>query len=243
MKNASTPSPARKHGPFRLGLIAILPSIITVIILVAVFGFVYRRIAMPVGYGVIDLADAIGGDTLDEFLQDHLIVSLGCLRQKEYFVAVVGFPFAVFTILVVGALASVALRGSMLLWFGRLLGSLPIVRTVYPFMKQFADYLLGTDEKLRIAECVAAEYPCKGTYSVGYVTGEGLKTVNEVGGEKTITVFISASPIPATGFAYFVPEKEAIKLNASAEELFLFAFTGGILTPLGERQKGKEPDS
>lgn len=243
MKNVDTLHPAGKHGPFRLGLVAILPSIITVVILVAVFGFVYRRIAMPVGYGAIELLDTIGGDTLDKFLQDHLIVSLGKLRRNDYFVAAVGFPFAVFTILVVGALASVALRGSLLKWFGGMLESLPIVRTVYPFMKQFADFIFGTDEKQRIAECVAAEYPCKGTYSVGYVTGEGMKTVNEVGNEKNITVFISATPVPATGFAYFVPEKEVIKLDASAEELFLFALTGGILTPLGERQKEKRVDS
>ncbi len=226
-----------KPGRFRLGLWALMPILLTTALLIVVGKFIYYRISLPVGGSVLAIAEEIGGQPLADFMHDTLKISFARLAGNELYVALVGFPVAVLLIMTAGLLVSVLLRGRILKLAGALISVIPIVRSIYPYIREFIEFLLGADETKRIYDVVAAEYPGTNMYSVGYVTSEGMKSVDEIGGVQQRIVFTSATPIPATGFAYFVPREKLIKLNASAEEIFLMTLTGGILTPLGERQE------
>jgi uncharacterized membrane protein len=233
VSNHQTP---KKPGAFRLGLWTLMPMLLTAALLIVVGKFIYYRIALPVGDGVLAVAEKIGGESLANFMHDMLKVSFDRLAGNEFYVALVGFPVAVILIMTVGLLASVLLRGRILKMLGALISAIPLVRSIYPYIREFIEFLLGADETKRIYDVVAAQYPGTNMYSVGYVTNEGLKAVDEMGKTGHRIIFTSATPIPATGFAYFIPRDELIKLNASTEEIFLMTLTGGILTPLGERQ-------
>ena len=110
--------------------------------------------------------------------------------------------------------------------------STPLLRRVYPYIKQVTDFLL-TDERQKnlISRVVAVEYPRKGIWSVGFVTGSGLpKVVNHVKRE-FVTVIIPTSPTPFTGFVITVPKKQTIDLDLTIEEAFRFIVSGGVITP------------
>ena len=85
---------------------------------------------------------------------------------------------------------------------------------------------------------VAVEYPKKGIWSVGFVTGSGLKNVvNNVRGD-FLTVIIPTSPTPFTGFVITVPKKQTIDLDMTIEEALRFIISGGVISPLKEQVKG-----
>lgn len=226
----------KKVSLFRLGLWALMPILLTVGALIFIGKFVYYRIALPVGESVFAIVEGVGGRPLADFMHQTLKVSFARLADNDLYVALVGFPVTVILVMAAGLLASILLRGRVLKMAGAFIASIPVVRSIYPYVKKFIEFLLGTDETRRIYEVVATQYPGTNIYSVGYVTNEGLKAVDELGKGRQRIVFTSATPVPATGFAYFVPVEKLIRLNASVEEIFLMTLTGGILTPPGERQ-------
>ena len=109
----------------------------------------------------------------------------------------------------------------------------PVVRVIYPYAKQVTDFLFS-DKKARFNRVVAVEYPRKGIYSMGFLTGDGLKSITKATGEKMVNVFIPSSPTPVTGYVIFVPEREIINLSITVDEAFRLAISGGVIIPPGQ---------
>jgi uncharacterized membrane protein len=112
----------------------------------------------------------------------------------------------------------------------RALMNAPLVKKVYPYIKQVTDFLL-TKKDLSFSKVVAFEYPRKGTWSVGLVTGSGLKKVTQLKTTEFLTVFVPTSPTPFTGYVILVPKNETIELDMSIEEALRFVISGGVITP------------
>jgi uncharacterized membrane protein len=111
--------------------------------------------------------------------------------------------------------------------------NVPFVRKVFPYVKQFTDFLLTNDEDQRklFSRVVAVEYPRKGIWSLGFVTGSGLHEVVHTIRREFLTVFIPTSPTPFTGFVITVPKRQTIDLDMTLEEAFRFVITGGVVAP------------
>ena len=108
----------------------------------------------------------------------------------------------------------------------------PLIRRVYPAVKQVTDFFFGdSDEKLKFNRVVAVEYPRKGLYSVGLVTGDTMRDIEDAMGEPCLTVFVPSSPTPFTGYVITVPIKDTIDLGITIEDALKFAVSGGVLVP------------
>ena len=81
------------------------------------------------------------------------------------------------------------------------------------------------------AAVVAVEYPRRGLWSMGLVTGPPLKPIQRRFDEALVTVFIPSSPTPVTGYVIAVPKEELIYLDLSIDEVIRFAISGGVLNP------------
>lgn len=81
------------------------------------------------------------------------------------------------------------------------------------------------------SQVVAVEYPRKGCWSVGFVTGEGLRKIAETEQQEFLTVLVSTCPTPITGPIVFVPKDEVIMLDMTVEEAVRFVVSGGVVTP------------
>lgn len=55
---------------------------------------------------------------------------------------------------------------------------------------------------------VLIEYPRRGLYAVGFITGEGLGEVQEKTAAYVYCVFIPTTPNPTSGVLLLVPEEE-----------------------------------
>ncbi len=107
---------------------------------------------------------------------------------------------------------------------------IPGFKQVYPHVKQVVQMVLG-ESPIAFNRVVMVEYPRRGIWTIGLVTGPSLRSITSRAGEETMTVFIPTSPTPFTGFAINVPVSGVIDLPMSVEEALRFFITGGVLVP------------
>ena len=88
-----------------------------------------------------------------------------------------------------------------------------------------------TKKDLSFNEVVALQYPRKDTWSIGLVTGKGLKKISETERKELLTVFVPTSPTPFTGYVIMTPRDETIALDMTIEEAMRFTISGGVITP------------
>jgi uncharacterized membrane protein len=144
-----------------------------------------------------------------------------------------GLVVTVFVILAVGVL-SIHFFGRMLFrTIEAALARLPIVRKIYPPVKQLAEFLFNEEKrKEAFRRVVLIPYPRPGVYSIAFVTNETKTSV--IGAPQTLlTCLIPNPPSPFTGPIMFVPEADAIPLDLTVEDAVKFIVSGGVVaTPL-----------
>ena len=114
--------------------------------------------------------------------------------------------------------------------FERGIARLPLVRNVYSSVKQVTDFMFS-ERDIEYTRVVAIEYPRKGIWSLGLVTGESLVDIYDAAGESVLSVLIPTSPMPVTGFTVTVKKSEAVDLNITVDQAFQFIVSCGVVIP------------
>ena len=140
----------------------------------------------------------------------------------------------------IGFLAA-GLLGRMVMRRGEaLLARVPVVRSLYSGTKQVFETVLAQQSNAFRQVCLI-EYPRRGTWAVGFVTGKTVGEVQRLTDEAVINVFVPATPNPTTGFLLFVPQRDVHILDLSVEEGIKLVISGGIVEP-GQGRPGSEWD-
>jgi uncharacterized membrane protein len=148
--------------------------------------------------------------------------------------SIAGFLLALVGVIVLGALLASYVGRSLWRTVEKFIMNTPILRNVFPYVKQVTDFLLtNEDQKKLFSRVVAVEYPRKGIWSLGFVTGSGLEKVASTIRREFLTVIIPTSPTPFTGFVITVPKKQTIDLDMTIEEALRFIISGGVIAPGG----------
>jgi uncharacterized membrane protein len=109
---------------------------------------------------------------------------------------------------------------------------LPVVKQIYPYAKQVTDFVLRERGKLDFSRVVAVEYPRKGIWSLGLVTGPAMTAIRSATlTEDSLTVFIPSSPTPVTGYVVAVRREEVIDLPISIDDAIRFVVSCGVIIP------------
>ncbi|MCB1580374.1 MAG: DUF502 domain-containing protein [Rhodospirillales bacterium] len=111
-----------------------------------------------------------------------------------------------------------------------ILDRMPVIRTVYGAIKQIFETIMASQSSA-FREAVMLEYPRKGVWSIGFVTGVSKGEVQRVTDEETINVFVPTTPNPTSGYLLFVPKKELVYLSMTVEEAVKLVVSAGIITP------------
>jgi uncharacterized membrane protein len=114
------------------------------------------------------------------------------------------------------------------------IGQLPIIRSVYTSVKQVTDFVFSENET-EFTRVVAVEYPRRGIWSLGFVTGGGLRSVATAADESVLSVLVPTSPMPATGFTITVRKSETIDLDITVDQAFQFIVSCGVVVPMSEQ--------
>jgi len=115
-----------------------------------------------------------------------------------------------------------------------ILGRVPLVSNIYGSVKQVTDFVF-TERTVEYNRVVAVEYPRRGVWTLGFVTGESMREIAIVAQEPLVTVLIPTSPMPMTGFIINLPRKDVIDLNLTIDQAFQFCLSCGVLVPPHQR--------
>lgn len=111
-----------------------------------------------------------------------------------------------------------------------ILNRLPIVRTIYNALKQVIETVLA-NQSLAFRECVLIEYPRKGVWAIGFITGTTSPEIQGATNPDVVNVFVPTAPNPTSGFLLFVPRSEVTTLKMSVEDGIKMVISSGIVAP------------
>lgn len=220
MDEATPQAEAKQHKPRRrvrrfliTGLATLLPTVLTGYIVYLCYRFVHNSLGAWIG--------ALLANVLNETEENAATWAAG-----DILAVVIVFALAY----IVGAVAT-GFVGRRIVRAGEsFLAKVPFVKLIYPYVKQVTDFILS-DKSSRFRAVVAVPYPRRGVYSIGFVTGLGMRAINERTKKEMIHVFIPSSPTPITGYVVFVPREDVIELPITVDQAIRFAISGGVIVP------------
>jgi uncharacterized membrane protein len=256
---------------FLRGLVVLLPSVLTLWIVVKAYQFVDNTIAEPINksvrgamlysarfwtplHPIFDPPD----EEVETFWNNNLtesqreVTSLGDVRTQlraanladtetasavlkrwwddHWYLDFIGLVVAIIMVYVAGRLLGGFFGRRMYRKIETIITTFPVFKQVYPHVKQVVDFLFSDERTMQFNRVVVTQYPREGIWSVGFLTGDTMRSIADHSGD-SVTVFIPSSPTPFTGYTITVPREGVIELPISVEEAIRFAVSGGVLVP------------
>lgn len=141
----------------------------------------------------------------------------------------IGLGGTIIIVLFVGSIARFY-TGRKLLGIGEsIIARIPLARTIYTASKQVIESIFLATGFKGVNRVVMFEYPRKGVYSIGFVTG----TVKEdsgrnISGRNLVGIFVPTTPNPTSGYYIMLPEEDIKELPISTEDAFRIIISGGL---------------
>ncbi len=161
---------------------------------------------------------------MDNFLGTRIEILLG--RRLPG----IGIAASVILIFVSGFIVSNVLGGKLFRLGERLLRRVPVISRIYNAVKQVVD-AFSLQGKPVFSQVVLIEYPRKGTYAVGFLTGECKGEIQARTAARLMNVFIPTTPNPTSGMLILVPDDEISRLDMTVEEGLKLIVSAGVVVP------------
>ena len=145
-----------------------------------------------------------------------------------------GLVMLVLFLMLIGALTAGFLGKIWTRFSEQMLARMPVIRNIYSALKQILETILA-DQSAAFREAVLLEYPRRGIWAIGFITGRTQAEVQNITEEECINIFLPTTPNPTSGFLLFVPKKDLIPLSMTVEEAIKMVISGGIVTPPDHR--------
>lgn len=175
---------------------------------------------------------------IDSKVTQFLPYYLNPRHYVDFDIPGVGLVIGAAIIIVIGGLTTGFVGRSLVRLGERMVNALPVVRSVYGAVKQIMETIMASQSDA-FREVVLIEYPRRGIWAIGFVTGATKGEVQNMSNENLINVFVPTTPNPTSGFLLFFPREEAIKLDMGVEEAVKMVVSGGIITPDDPRAERK----
>ena len=242
---------------FVRGLVVLLPTVLTLWLVVYAYRFVYNAIAEPINRGIrwcmyelspywqplrtwfdpteAEVNAAVTAAGAKPPARDAVLLSLRSANIEawwadHWYLNVIGLIVAIVAVYVAGRVLGGYLGRRVYRRMENVITRMPIMRQVYPSVKQVVDFFFAEDRTRRFSRVVLCEYPRKGVWVMAFQTGPAFKHVEAVVGE-SVTVFIPSTPGTITGYTAVIPRQDVIDLPISVDEAIRFAVSGGVLVP------------
>lgn len=225
---------------FLRGVAALLPTLITLSLLVWAWNFLWESLGRHLIFGIKwtwlslaeqDIVRPEPAGYIGRYWSDDL------LRTK-----LVGVLLAILLVYVVGVFVGNFIGRQMWRLAELAVMKVPIVRAIYPAVKQITDFVIADrGTQFESSRVVAVQPHEKGIWSIGLVTGGGIPPLSEATGEDMVTVFVPSSPTAFSGYVLVVPRRTVVELPLSVEEAMRLLVSGGVLVPTGEGKVRVQP--
>jgi uncharacterized membrane protein len=195
------------------GIFVIVPFAVTFVII----RWLFLKLA--------DILRPIVAKALEFLLQVHIIRQWPEIYVK-YAVSLATILSLLFVLYLIGAIAKFVAGRRLLAVGENIVLKIPLARTIYSATKQVTSAMTIQENK-SFTSVVLVEFPRKGIYAVGFLTG----TIKDSFGKTFGKVFIPTTPNPTTGFFELIPADEVLQTEMTIEEAFKIIISGGIVSP------------
>ncbi len=154
-------------------------------------------------------------------------------------VPLIGMLFTFFVIILMGVVARHLFGGEFQRVWERLLGRVPVARSIYAGVKQLLEAIFNSEKgSQRFSRVVMIQYPRKGIYALAFTTGPAQGIVQELTEQHVINCFLPTTPNPTSGFYLLVPENEVHEVDLTVEDAFKLVMSAGLVNP-GESETAR----
>ncbi len=141
-----------------------------------------------------------------------------------------GVVVVVVGLLLTGVFAANIVGQWWLRQWDRLLGKIPIVKSIYNSVKQVSDTLFSTNGNA-FREAVLVQYPRQGSWTIAFVTGKpGGEVAERLPGDY-VSVYVPTTPNPTSGFFLMMPRSDILELKMSVDEALKYVISMGVVGP------------
>jgi uncharacterized membrane protein len=133
-------------------------------------------------------------------------------------------------LLATGMFAANFLGRGILKYSEKVLGRIPLVRSIYQSVKQVSDTLLAPNGQA-FRQAVLVQYPRAGSYTVALLTGAPSGEVADHLQGDYVSVYVPTTPNPTSGFFLIMMRSEVVPLNMSVDAALKYIVSMGVVAP------------
>ena len=198
---------------FFAGLAVVLPILITLAIVVWLFGSI-----------------ANFTDKLLFFLPHDLTHADGGKGPMLWYWSIAALALAVAIVTGVGRATRNYVGRKVIELLDEGVGRLPLVNKIYPILKQVQE-TVTSEKKNAFKTVVLVEFPSPGIFSIGFITSEQHAEVQARTRSHVVCVFVPTTPNPTSGFLILVPEDKVTRLEMSVADGIKYVISLGSVAP------------
>ncbi|OIJ22136.1 hypothetical protein BKP45_05535 [Anaerobacillus alkalidiazotrophicus] len=204
-----------------IGFITLLPAIVTVYVLHFLFTIIDRLL----GQFITSFLKVLRVIKVEE----GTIYFLGVYTPFSERILGIGFFLTIFIISVIGSLRRRGLKKQVFESVDHFFRKIPVANYIYSSVEQMINAF--TQERSSFKKVVMIEYPRKGVYTLGFLTGTSKGEVKRRTNSSCFNVFLPTTPNPTSGWLVLVPEKDVTVLDMTVEQGLKFIISGGVVVP------------
>jgi len=185
------------------------------LILIPIFVTIY------VATGMINFIDSIGDILPKKFNPETYL---------PFHIPGLGIIYTVIIALIAGLLVRNYIGKKALGYWEMVVNKIPLVRVLYGALRQVSEAIFVKGDT-QFKKVVLIEYPRRGIYSLGFITGKAGDKLSANTRPHMVGVFVPTTPNPTSGFYLIVPEEDIINVDISIEDAFKLILSGGMVHP------------
>lgn len=223
---------------FITGLLAVVPAAVTV----AFLAWVWQQIDGPLSR-FFALVSGGSDANLGPWTKFYRAVTES--QYERTIGPLIGLCLILLSVMLIGIIMRSIVGRVLLSVLESMVGRLPLIGMLYGSVKQLGEAFITKEGQSKFQRAVAVQFPCPGTWAIGFVTGPGENVLRYVPKEKNtlrmtpmLTVFVPTTPLPTAGFMMVVPASETMELDMSVQDALRMVVSGGMIAP-GESSKLK----
>lgn len=217
---------------FLRGLAALMPTLITLWLLIKVWDFLWESLGRHIVFFISWLWLTLVRWEILPAKEPGYIKWFWELNDPKWQVKVLGVVLAVLLVYIVGLFVGNLIGRTLWKLGENALFRIPLIRAIYPAVKQVTDFVLADKKHQFIGSRVVAVEPhANGIWSIGLVTGHGVRALGQPAGKEMLTVFVPSSPTAFSGYVLVVPRDVVVELPLSVEQAMRLLVSGGVIDP------------
>ncbi len=207
-----------------------MPTLITLWLLVWAWDFLWTNVGSHIIYGIRWIWMTLTIHNMVPYVPPAKIQH--DLDDQNFRTRLEGVLLAILLVYVVGVFVGNLLGRTAWRLAEHTVLKIPLLRAIYPAVKQVTDFVLSERaDQFQGSKVVAVEPHAKGIWSIGLVTGSGVTKLTDTTGQEMITVFVPSSPTAFSGYVLVVPKASVVELPLKVDEAMRLLISGGVIAP------------